>query len=68
MKIAKSRRAVQVLAALAVAYAAAIHLILEWPRFPWWYNLVVVLQMGPAILLGARIAQPHVSRGGMFQR
>lgn len=54
MKIAYVWRAVQVLAALIVAYAAVVHLILHWPRFPWWYNLAVVLQMGPAVLLGAR--------------
>ncbi len=61
MKIARVRRAGQILAALIVAYAAAVHLILEWPRFPWWYNLTVVLQMGPAILLGARSAVPDKS-------
>lgn len=62
MKIAHVWRAVQVLAALIVAYAAAVHLILEWPRFPWWYNLAVVLQMAPAILLGARSTQCRAGR------
>jgi hypothetical protein len=57
MKITQTWRAVQALAALIVAYAAAVHLILEWPRFPWWYNVTVVLQMGPAVLLGARSAR-----------
>jgi len=54
MKIAQGWRAVQVLAALIVAYAAVVHLILRWPSFPWWYNLAVVMVMGPAIFLGAR--------------
>ena len=57
MKIARDWRAVQVLAALAVAYAALIHLILRWDSFPWWYNIGVVLLFGPAILLGARSAR-----------
>ncbi len=57
MKVAHSWRAMQVLAAVILAYAAAIHLIFEWARFPWWYNVAVVVQMGPAILLGARSAQ-----------
>ncbi len=54
MKISHVWRGIQVLAVLIVAYAATIHLILEWSRFPWWYNLALVLQMGPAVLLGAR--------------
>ncbi len=57
MKITRTWGALQALAALIVAYAAAVHLILEWPRFPWWYNVTVVLQMGPAVLLGARSAR-----------
>ena len=57
MKITRTWRAVQALAALIVAYAAAIHLSLEWPRFPWWYNVTVVRQMGPPVLLGARSAR-----------
>lgn len=62
MKITQTWRGVQVLAALIVAYAATIHLILEWPRFPWWYNVAVVLQMGPAVLLGAWSARLPASR------
>ena len=62
MKITQSWRGVQVLAAAIVSYAATIHLILEWPRFPWWYNLAVVLQMGPAVLLGGWIALAPANR------
>jgi hypothetical protein len=29
---------------------------LEWPTFPWWYNLGVVLPAAPAVLLGGRRA------------
>ena len=55
MKIAQTQRAVQVLAVLVVAYAAATHLILRWASFPWWYNLGVVLLLGSGILVGARL-------------
>ena len=53
-----SRRpgAVWILAALLGIYLAVIHLFLYWPRFPWWYNLGVVIPSVPAILLGALLA------------
>jgi hypothetical protein len=57
-KISKWRGAVWVLAGLLGIYLAALHLILYWPRFPWWYNLGVVISVVPAVLLGARLAQP----------
>jgi len=57
MKVAHNWRAVKVLAALVVAYAAVIHLILRWASFPWWYNIALVMLLGPAILLGARNAR-----------
>jgi hypothetical protein len=56
MKIAKRREAVWVLAAGLLIYLAALHLVLYWPRFPWWYNLGVVIPVGPAVLLGAKWA------------
>jgi hypothetical protein len=55
-KISKRRSAVWVLAALIGIYLAAVHLVLYWPRFPWWYNLGVVIPSVPAVLLGALLA------------
>jgi hypothetical protein len=56
MTIAKHRGAVWVLAVLLTGYLALMHLVLYWPRFPWWYNLGVVLPALPAVLLGGRLA------------
>jgi hypothetical protein len=56
MKIAKRRRTVWVLAVILVIYLTAIHIVLRWPDFPWWYNLAVVIPAVPAVLLGARLA------------
>lgn len=55
-KIAKRREAVWVLAGLLGLYLAALHLVFYWPRFPWWYNLGVVIPAVPAVLLGGRLA------------
>lgn len=54
-KIAKHREAVWVVAALLGIYLATLHLVLYWPRFPWWYNLGVVIPVVPAVLLGGRL-------------
>ena len=54
-KIAK-RQVVWVLAGLIGIYLAAVHLGLDWSRFPWWYNLGVVIPAVPAVLLGARLS------------
>jgi hypothetical protein len=56
-KIAKTRGAVWVLSGLLGAYLAALHLVFMWPRFPWWYNLGVVIPAIPAVLLGGRLAK-----------
>lgn len=57
-KISKRRAAAWALAALVGIYLAALHLVLAWPRFPWWYNLGVVIPAVPAVLLGAKLAKP----------
>jgi hypothetical protein len=55
-KIAKRREAVWVLAGVLGIYLVSLHLVLFWPRFPWWYNLGVVIPVVPAVLLGGRLA------------
>jgi putative Ca2+/H+ antiporter (TMEM165/GDT1 family) len=57
MKIAKRSGAVWVLAGVLGIYLAAMHLVLYWPRFPWWYNLGVVIPAIPAVLLGSKLAR-----------
>jgi hypothetical protein len=54
-KIAQHRRTVWLLAGLIGIYLAAVHLGLDWSRFPWWYNLGVVIPAVPAVLLGALV-------------
>ena len=53
--IARRSGAVQVLAALVMAYLCFLHLYFMWPKFPWWYNLAVALSSGPAVLWGGRL-------------
>lgn len=60
-KISKRRVAAGVLAGLLGIYLAILHFVLYWPRFPWWYNLGVVITAIPAVLLGARLANPPVA-------
>ena len=55
-KISRGRLAVWVLAGLVGIYLAVVHLLLYWPRFPWWCNLGVVIPAIPAALLGGRLA------------
>jgi hypothetical protein len=55
-RIAKRRGAVWVLAGLLGVYLAAVHLVFAWARFPWWYDLGVVIPAVPAVLLGAALA------------
>jgi hypothetical protein len=56
-KISKRDAAVWTLAGLLGIYLAAVHLVFYWPRFPWWYNLGVVIPAVPAVLLGAHLAK-----------
>jgi len=55
-KIAKHREAAWVLAGLVGIYLAGLHLFFYWPRFPWWYNLGVVIPAVPAVLWGGKLA------------
>jgi hypothetical protein len=55
MLITKQRQTVWVLAGLLVIALATVHLLLSWSRFPWWYNLGVVIPAGFAVLLGGRL-------------
>jgi len=55
-KISRAPVAVWVLAGLLGVYLATLHFVMYWVRFPWWYNLAVVLTAVPAVLLGARLA------------
>jgi len=55
-KIPKRREAVWVLAGLVGIYLAGLHLFFYWARFPWWYNLGVVIPAVPAVLLGGKLA------------
>jgi len=66
MKIARHGKTVWVLAVLIGLYMAAMHIVLYWARFPWWYNLLVVIPAVPAVLFGARLAthvEPRVDSG-----
>jgi hypothetical protein len=55
-KIAKRREAVGVLAGLVGLYLVAVHLLLDWTRFPWWYNLGVVIPAFFAVIFGGKLA------------
>ena len=55
-KIAQRRAAVWVLAILVGIYFVALHFVLYWSRFPWWYNLGVVIPAVPAVFLGSKLA------------
>jgi hypothetical protein len=58
--VARRREAAWVLAAILMLFLCFMHLYLEWVRFPGWYNLVVALPSGPAVLLGGRLAARFV--------
>jgi len=58
--IARRREPVWALAVVLASYLGAIHLYLEWPTFPWWYNLGVALPAAPAALLGGRLTARFV--------
>jgi len=55
-RIARRGGAVWVLAGLLGVYLAVVHFALYWSRFPWWYDLGVVIPSVPAVLLGGKLA------------
>ncbi len=55
--IAKKDAGPRVLAGIIGVYLAAMHFILFWARFPWWYNLVVVCTAIPAVIFGGWLAK-----------
>jgi hypothetical protein len=60
--IAQRSGAALVLAALVMAYLCFMHLYYVWDRLPWWYNLLVAVPSGPAVLLGGRLAEGFARR------
>ncbi len=56
MTIARQQKALWLLAGLGLTYAVAVHIVLFWARFPWWYNLAIITHPVPAVLLGGRLA------------
>jgi hypothetical protein len=54
-KIAKRRAALWVLAGMVGIYLASEHLLLHWSRFPWWYNVGVVVPAVAAVLVGGKL-------------
>jgi hypothetical protein len=52
-RMTRDGKAIWALAVLMDIYAAYVHVWRDWSIFPWWYNLVVVLSVIPATLLGA---------------
>lgn len=62
--IAGRRQAGWILAALVMAYMCYMHLYYVWNSLPWWYNLLVALASGPAVLLGGKLAERFVRSPG----
>jgi hypothetical protein len=60
--IGRRREAAWALATVLTVYLAAMHLYLEWPTFPWWYNVAVVALAAPAVLLGGKMAAGFLRR------
>jgi hypothetical protein len=54
--IARRAGAVWTLAAIVMAYLCFAHFYWAWHKLPWWYNLIVALSSGPAVLLGGRLS------------
>jgi hypothetical protein len=46
-RIGRDGRAMWLLVGLMEIYATYIHLLRDWSKFPWWYNLFIVFSVGP---------------------
>jgi hypothetical protein len=64
VRIARHRGAFWLMALAMWGYAMSIHIVLEWARFPWWYNLGVVIPLLPAAWLGGRWVSRCSARTG----
>ena len=62
--VAGRRPAGYVLAAGVMAYMCFMHLYYVWNSLPWWYNLLVAIPSGPAVLLGGKLAESFVRGPG----
>jgi hypothetical protein len=65
--IARRPQAVWALAVLVMGYLCVVHLYYVWNELPRWYNLVVALASGPAVLLGGKFgarSDPAVTVAG----
>ena len=60
--IGRRREVAWALAAVLALYLCTLHLYLEWPTFPWWYNVGVAGLAAPAVLLGGKMAAGFVRR------
>ena len=60
--IGRQREVAWALAAALALYLGVMHLYLEWPTFPWWYNVGVAGLAAPAVLLGGKMAGGFVLR------
>jgi hypothetical protein len=56
--ISKQQAAVSFLAAILVVYFAYNHLWVYWNDFPVWYNVLVVILVVPAVILGGMASRP----------
>ena len=54
-RVTKRREMIWTLAILLGIYLAVLH-VAYWSRFPWWYNLGVIVPTVPAVILGGRIS------------
>jgi len=54
--VAKRREPVWILAALLLVYMSVMHFYVFWTSIPWWYNIIVVISVVPAVWLGAKLA------------
>jgi hypothetical protein len=54
IRIARGMPAVWLMGVLMWGYAMAEHVVFDWPRYPAWYNLGVVIPLLPAVWVGSR--------------